>query len=237
MSKSIGVIISISIILSAFIFGLFLYNAQYHKNSVRVVGYASMEYPSDIARWQVSFYENTGINDLGNGYKKISKTLDSFKSYLSQINLPLENLSIRSPYTYSNYSQSGQIIGYNIEQTVIYTIQDTSLFKFIEYVNNKPDVLFERGVKTRNSTIEYYISELPQLKHNIIAEATKDARIRANKVAESGGNKIGKVLSARVGVFQITEPLSTEVQSYGIYNTSTRQKQISVTVTTEFEIK
>ncbi|HOE91948.1 MAG TPA: SIMPL domain-containing protein, partial [Candidatus Cloacimonadota bacterium] len=96
---------------------------------------------------------------------------------------------------------------------------------------------YNKGIMLRSSNIEYYISELPQIKHNIIAEATKDAKIRAMKVADSSGGKVGKIISARVGVFQITEPLSTEVASYGIYSTSSKQKQISVTVSTEYELK
>jgi hypothetical protein len=38
-------------------------------------------------------------------------------------------------------------------------------------------------------------------------------------------------------VFQITEPYSTEVSSLGIYDTSTRKKQISVTASAVFAIK
>ena len=38
------------------------------------------------------------------------------------------------------------------------------------------------------------------------------------------------------GVFQITEPYSTDVSDYGYYNTDTRTKSISVTVTTKFRL-
>jgi hypothetical protein len=37
-------------------------------------------------------------------------------------------------------------------------------------------------------------------------------------------------------VFQITEPYSTDVSDYGYYNTDTRTKSISVTVTTKFRL-
>ncbi|WP_232502671.1 hypothetical protein [Candidatus Cloacimonas acidaminovorans] len=48
---------------------------------------------------------------------------------------------------------------------------------------------------------------------------------------------MGKLREARAGVFQITEPYSTEVSDYGIYNTSTRSKSISVTLTAIFKLK
>jgi hypothetical protein len=36
---------------------------------------------------------------------------------------------------------------------------------------------------------------------------------------------------------QITEPYSTEVSDYGIYSTSTREKNITVTVSVSFTIR
>ena len=140
-------------------------------------------------------------------------------------------------FSYPVYDQSGLIKSYNIEQNLVYTVKDTTLFQVIENLNNNPEGLYAKGLLLRNSQIQYFISELPKLKHNIIAEATKDAKQRAEEVAKSSKDKVGKLLNARVGVFQITEPYSTEVQAYGVYNVSTKQKQISVTVTAEYELK
>jgi len=41
----------------------------------------------------------------------------------------------------------------------------------------------------------------------------------------------------KAGVFQIIEPYSTEVESYGMYNTSSRKKDITVTVHAQFLIE
>ncbi|CAO81471.1 conserved hypothetical protein [Candidatus Cloacimonas acidaminovorans str. Evry] len=59
----------------------------------------------------------------------------------------------------------------------------------------------------------------------------------AKNITGSGNTKLGKLREARAGVFQITEPYSTEVSDYGIYNTSTRSKSISVTLTAIFKLK
>ncbi|MCL7972923.1 MAG: SIMPL domain-containing protein, partial [marine benthic group bacterium] len=47
---------------------------------------------------------------------------------------------------------------------------------------------------------------------------------------------IEAIASARAGVFQITEPFSTDVAAYGIYDTSSRKKEIRVTVHAVFVI-
>ncbi|HOA28933.1 MAG TPA: hypothetical protein PKL34_02770, partial [Candidatus Cloacimonadota bacterium] len=60
---------------------------------------------------------------------------------------------------------------------------------------------------------------------------------RAEEISSSAKTKLGKMREARAGVFQITEPYSTDVSDYGIYNTGTRSKSISVTLTAVFKLK
>jgi hypothetical protein len=38
-------------------------------------------------------------------------------------------------------------------------------------------------------------------------------------------------------VFQITEPFSTEVSDFGVHNTATKRKEITVTVHATFEME
>ncbi|HNQ44545.1 MAG TPA: SIMPL domain-containing protein, partial [Candidatus Cloacimonadota bacterium] len=76
-----------------------------------------------------------------------------------------------------------------------------------------------------------------ELKKQLLAEATADAVARAQEISGSAKTRLGKMREARAGVFQITEPYSTDVSDYGIYNTSTRQKSISVTLTAVFGLR
>jgi len=76
-----------------------------------------------------------------------------------------------------------------------------------------------------------------EIKKQLLSYATKNARERAEEiVAMTESGKIGKMLSARAGIFQITEPLSTDIAGYGIHSTSTRKKTIKVTVNAVFSI-
>ena len=49
----------------------------------------------------------------------------------------------------------------------------------------------------------------------MISKATEDARLRAEKIAEFSGGKLGKLESARMGIFQITGQNSKESYSWG----------------------
>lgn len=85
--------------------------------------------------------------------------------------------------------------------------------------------------------MEYYSTKLNSIKRELLAEATRDAQKRAQAIAAGTGDRIGNIASARVGVFQITEPNSTEVADYGVYNTATKEKDITVTMNVTFSLK
>jgi hypothetical protein len=60
----------------------------------------------------------------------------------------------------------------------------------------------------------------------MIANATKDAKERAEKIAENAGSDLGNLKKATMGVIQITAPNSNEDFSYGgTYNTESKEKK------------
>jgi hypothetical protein len=101
----------------------------------------------------------------------------------------------------------------------------------------QPDQLMREGTGLQSVNIEYYSSQLADIKRELLADATMDAQGRAEQIVSGSGLTVRGIVSARAGVFQITEPYSTEVTDYGIYNTSTREKDITVTVAATFEVE
>ena len=71
----------------------------------------------------------------------------------------------------------------------------------------------------------------------MIADATKDARQRAEKIAENADASLGKLKKATMGVIQITAPNSNEDYSYGgTFNTSSKEKEASITIKLEYQV-
>ena len=76
------------------------------------------------------------------------------------------------------------------------------------------------------------------MKLSLIERASADARTRAEKIAANAGAKIGKVRSARMGVFQITGAnTNEEFSAGGSFNTSSRNKKARITMRIEYRIK
>lgn len=71
----------------------------------------------------------------------------------------------------------------------------------------------------------------------MLGEASKNAKRRAEQLVANSGGKIGPLRSSKMGVFQITRPNSNEVSDYGIYDTSSLEKEITAVVNAEFYVK
>jgi hypothetical protein len=78
---------------------------------------------------------------------------------------------------------------------------------------------------------------LPELRINLLADAVKDAKARAQKIADGTGKKIGTIKTANMGVVQVLPVNSTDVSDYGTYDTGTIEKEVMITVTVLFTLE
>jgi hypothetical protein len=227
-------IISTFIFLSSLIFGIFFYTSRKPQNTIRVTGYASKRFESDIVKWTLSITRSTGLSELKNGYQLLKRDLDTLIAGLKNKGINENEITIQSPTSQQQWNRDGQVFGYTIRQNLFVV---TSNIDIVEKLARNPDFIYDKGIVLESSYLEYNYTKVGDLKKELLSEATKDAKSRALEIARSSGVKLGKISTARQGVFQITEPNSTDVSDYGIYSTATKQKDITVTVTVTFLIK
>jgi hypothetical protein len=125
----------------------------------------------------------------------------------------------------------GNASGYIIAQQIV--VNSSEVDKVTKLAQDSTTLL-NQGIIFTSQPVEYYYSKLNDLKIDLLAKATENARARAEKIAESSGGKIGKIKSADMGVFQITAVNSTDISDYGSYDTSARQKSVMAVVRTSF---
>ena len=71
----------------------------------------------------------------------------------------------------------------------------------------------------------------------MLAEASRDARVRAEQIATQGGRVIAQLHNADMGVFQITPLHGVETSWEGMNDTTSRQKTITAVVTASFVLR
>ncbi|HOL39856.1 MAG TPA: SIMPL domain-containing protein [Dictyoglomaceae bacterium] len=231
-----AIIIGLCLIISAFIVSNTFYSIKALDNTLSVTGSARIKVNSDIVRWIGTFSRTVPEEDLKNGYRKMSNDLNLVLEFYKKNGIDTKDLiispvSVEQPWFYSDRQVPKECI---LRQTV--EIQSHDLEKITTLAKNFQELL-DKGVNFSTQSLEYYYSKLPDLRVDLLTEAMNDAKARAEKIAQSSGQKVGSLKSASMGVVQVLAPNSTEVTDYGSYNTVTIDKEVMVTVRATFLLK
>lgn len=234
MDKKASIIVGLSLICSSLLFGLFFYYARQPERTIRVVGYATHEFEADIVKWSIVLSTMVPQQNVSQGYQKIQSQLDSYHTILNSLDIKIDEKNIQPVNVRMQYGRDGQVTGKILSQRVFIISREIAK---IEQLAINPNRFIEKGITFEYSKLDYFASNLPDIKKRLLAEATRNARERGEEIAGSTSDHITKLLKANAGVFQITEPYSTDIAGYGIHNTSSRKKNIKVTVAATFQVK
>ena len=223
---------------AAWILGASAMGVANSRATITVTGSAKRTIRADLAAWRGSFSaQSPRIEDA---YAELEASARRVRAYLvgrgfadsalvfSQVQT--QTLYARSP----NGMKTGQVEGYRLMQTVEVRSRDV---RRIETLARESTVLIRQGVRFESNPPEYLVTGLADLKVEMLAAATRDARARALEMARNAGSKVGRLRSARMGVFQVTPTNSTMVTDYGINDTSALDKDITSVVSVSFEIR
>jgi hypothetical protein len=234
--------IAVSVVLTALIFSHAFKNRNKTNDTISVTGLGKKDFVSDLIVWSGSF--NRQSRELKEAYALLDKDRETIKSYLVSKGLASENIvfsAVNIEQKYEDlYQDDGRIhkrifTGYVLYQSVQIESKDVNK---IEEISRQVTELINSGVEFYSNSPQYYYTKLAELKIEMIAEATKDAYNRAQKIADNAGGKVGKLKSASMGVFQITAQNSSEDFSWGgSFNTSSKNKTASITIKLEYEIR
>jgi hypothetical protein len=133
-----------------------------------------------------------------------------------------------------NGRESSEITGYSLRQQVEVRSNDVER---VAQIAREATELIDQGILLESSPPQYSYTQLGDLKIEMLGEAAKDAKTRAEQIAASTGNKIGTLRSAKMGVMQITAADSTDVSDSGISDTSSIDKDMTAVVNISFAVE
>lgn len=226
-----SMILGLALLLAAIVFGLFHYRSRAARDTIQVTGAATDPFEADILKWRIVLSRQVPPDGLQNGYREIAADLERVLARLAAAGTDRQDVGVQPVNAYPNFDQFGNRVGYNLQQSLFVVSSD---MQRLESLALNPVELIAEGIVIESSQLEYFYSKIDSLKHELLSQATADAKVRAAEIAGGSGLDVGGITSARAGVFQITEPYSTEVTDYGIHNTSTKKKEITVTVHATF---
>jgi len=236
-----ALIIAAALIVAAFLFSSAFKNRNQSNDTISVTGLGKKDFTSDLIVWSGSFSKKS--MNLKDAYASLDADREKIKNYLvskgiaaTDIVFSAVNFNKDFDYVYNDNGTTRQqtFTGFNLTQTV--SVQSKEV-NSIEEISRQSSELINSGVEFYSNPPEYYYTKLAELKIKMIAEATKDARIRAESIAQNAGASLGHLKKSDMGVFQITGQNSSEDFSYGgSFNTTSKNKTANITVKLVYQV-
>ncbi|MBE9047967.1 SIMPL domain-containing protein [Pleurocapsales cyanobacterium LEGE 10410] len=231
-------VLSFSLVVSSFIFAKAIREFKQANDVLVVTGSAKRPIRSDyiILRFSVSSQEPT----TKAAYQNLKNQTESVQAYLQEQGVPDDAITLSAiqtsnvPEIAANGRSTGRILAYRLSQNL--EIRSNEVERYTE-LSQQANELINEGINLVSQPPQYLYTKLSQLRIEMTSEASKDAKARAEAIAKSTGNEVGAIRSAKTGVFQITSRNSTDVSDYGIYDTSSLEKDITAVVSVQFGMK
>lgn len=212
--------------------------------TIEVTGSAKKRIVSDLIEWSASI--ETEDADRTKAYQALHGHTDKALAYLKGQGVKDEELSVSAANVQELYDteyvgtgadrvERTVFRGYSTKLTI--SVRSTDVAR-VERLSREITQLLEQGVPIDSSAPAYYYTKLGELKIEMLAEAAKDARVRAsNMVEQTGGAGLGKLRAADMGVINVNPANSTSTSWDGNNDTTSLEKDIITIVHVTFELR
>jgi hypothetical protein len=214
------------------------------KNSqfITTKGSTRKNVKSDLVVWQGSF--TTEASTLLEAQQKLKTDADKVSKFLTAndvtnqvfkaivIEKKQASVEVKAPAENVNQWTEQRTIGYQLTQSVRVESPDVDR---LAQLDTTP--LVEQGVLFTTELPEFLYTKVAEEKIEMLADATKDARARAEQIAVQGSRSIANLHDAEMGVFQIAPLHSGDTSGEGMNDTTSVDKTITAVITATFLLK
>ena len=208
-----------------------------HAEPIMVKGYAEQDVLADRGSLTIRVEEKGETN--AQAYENAGKSLDQVMELVGKLlgeDVDLKELATSMSEVKrlnEKGSRTNEIEFYEASRSVRV---NTEKVEELALLSRKLYDLNSKGIQLTQRGPDFFVSGLDEVKLELMEEATKNGHERAEIMAESSGEKLGSLVSAKQGVIQITKPNSSATSSYGMYDTETIEKVVKLVVTLEYNI-
>jgi len=231
-----GMFLASGLVLSAILFTRAWMRIS-ERESINVTGSARKAVRSDLIVWRGSF--TVEAKDLLDAQRRLKADFGKVEAFLRSrgvTNYIVGNVAIQELRT--SQKQEGEAViklsGYRLSRPV--EIQSSEVDR-IAQLDRETFALLEDGVLFTADLPQYIYTKAGEAKVEMLADATKDARSRADQIAVQGARTIKRLQSAKMGVFQITPVHSIQASWDGMNDITSVEKTITAVVTATFSLE
>jgi len=222
-------LLSIGFIVGSFLISQLVLKARLADRSVTVRGLAEREVLADLATWTLAY------SAQGENLKAVQDDIDrdtlAINAFFKELGFTTDALRPTGVGVNQFNNNFGRPV-FNIRQRIMLRTENIELAQ--KAVSQQFDLIRRRVVLEDGSGMSHTFTKLDEVKPDMVAEATQDARRAAQQFAEDSGANVGGIKSATQGYFSIRSR-DGEGGGYGVSDTP--YKKVRVVTTVDFYLR
>ena len=206
---------------------------------INVTGSARKNVRSDLVVWRANF--SSDAPTLLAAQQKLQADLGRVSTFLTLRGLTeyvAAPVQIREITARQRNEEDDTVtnvrVGYRLSQAIV--VRSTDVERVPRLAGDSGELL-QQGVAFVSEGFEFIYTKAGEAKVEMMAEATRDARSRAEQIARQGGRAIKELRNARMGVVQINPLYSGSTSWEGNNDTSSLEKTITATIGATFALQ
>src|SRR5690606_6741751 len=221
-------VLAIGLIAGGYLLGDGLTRAREADRSVTVRGLAEKDVMADLATWTIAYSASAG--DLATAQASVDRDTAAIRAFFKELGFPDDALQ-PTGVNVSSYTQDGVPI-FTVRQRM--TLRSTDIDRAQRAVRRQFDLVRRGVLLEEGSGMAYTFTRLNDVKPEMVAAATKDARRAAEQFAEDSDTSVGGIKRATQGYFEITGR-DGEGGGWGVADTP--YKRVRVVTTIDFYLR
>jgi hypothetical protein len=226
--------IGAAVVVTAMIVAGTIHDARHTRDTLSVTGSSRKPISSDLVRWSLTISNDASSPALA--ARRLRSESSTVRAVLQRAGIPAASITpavVTSEAIVEQLPHHRHRTHYRVAQELEVSTRQIDV---VETAATRLGRLIERGIGVSAQPLAYISTELTQAKLAALADATADARKRAEILVHGLGGKLGAMRSSSLGVYQITPRDSTQVSDYGVNDTSSREKDVTAVVSATFAV-
>jgi hypothetical protein len=197
-----------------------VFRIRHQDHRVSVTGSATRRIQSDLIVWKASV--KAQAPETAAAYKKLVADVQATQAWLQAQGLDPKIIL------------EEQVSAYRMSQSIEISSGDINK---VAHVSRAVTELIDRGVDIQSEPPMYIYTRMAELKVQLLADASRDARLRAEQIAKNTGSRVGPLVSAKMGVLQINPQHSSDISWSGNNDRTSLEKDAMAVVTASFSVE
>lgn len=220
-------ILSFGLIAGGYLLGNGLLRAKDADRAVTVRGLAERDVTADLATWTISY--SAASPSLAEAQDKVRRDTASIEAFFKALGFPADALQPTGANVTSSTYEG--VTTFTVRQRL--ALRTTDIARAQKAVARQFDLVGRGVFLEEGSGMAYTFTKLNDIKPEMVAAATRDARAAAQQFAKDSDSGVGKIKDATQGYFEVS---ARDGDAGGWGSADSPYKKVRVVTTVSFAL-